>query len=175
MAGMEHRYLATIDSPAGPLHIAVRETGAVVAISFGVTQSAAAFERSVQRGGFAPEWNADATAEVARQIAEYSSGERRTFDLTLEPSGSDWEMDVWTALQTIPYGETRSYGQIAAQLGDATKARAVGWANNANPIPVVIPCHRVIGAKGNLTGFGGGIEAKIRLLEHEGALLPGFA
>jgi len=171
---MEQRYLTTVESPAGPLHIAVRENGAIVSISFGANQSAAAFEHAISGRGFSPEWNDEPATDVIRQLAEYSSGERRTFDLPLDPVGSAWELTVWNALRTIPYGETRSYGQIAAQLGDASKARAVGWANGANPIPVVIPCHRVIGAKGNLTGFGGGIEAKIRLLEHEGALLPGF-
>lgn len=172
---MEHRYLTTVASPAGPLHIAVRENGDVVSISFAVIDSADAFEHAISGRGFSPEWNDEPATEVIRQMAEYTAGERHTFDLPLDPVGSAWELSVWQALRTIPYGETRSYGQIAALLGDANKARAVGWANNANPIPVLIPCHRVIGAKGNLTGFGGGIEAKIRLLEHEGAMLPGFA
>lgn len=168
-------YTTTTDSPAGPLHIAVLADGAVIAIAFGVNDTIEQFTASLRRRGFEPDPDPAPTADVVRQLTEYTSGARHTFDLPLHPIGSAWEQQVWAALQTIPHGETRSYGQIATQLGDPTKARAVGWANNANPIPVIIPCHRVIGAKGNLTGFGGGIEAKIRLLEHEGALLPGFA
>jgi methylated-DNA-[protein]-cysteine S-methyltransferase len=175
MVRMKHCSLATIDSPAGPLHIAVNDDGALCRVWFGVNGSPADFEDSLRRHGWSVKWDEQRTDYVARQLTEYAAGQRREFDLILAPKGSAWEVAVWSALQTIPYGETRSYGQIASQLGDASKARAVGWANNANPIPVVIPCHRVIGSRGNLTGFGGGIEAKIRLLEHEGALLPGFA
>jgi methylated-DNA-[protein]-cysteine S-methyltransferase len=172
---MATRFLDTIDSPAGPLQIAVDETGRLTSIWFGVVTTDADVEISIRRSGHAPVRDAGRVAHVAAQLREYAMGERTSFDLELAPTGSDWERQVWDALLTIPYGETRSYGQIATQLGDPTKARAVGWANAANPIPVVIPCHRVIGANRGLTGFGGGIEAKIKLLAHEGALLPGFA
>ncbi|HRA47508.1 MAG TPA: methylated-DNA--[protein]-cysteine S-methyltransferase [Thermomicrobiales bacterium] len=172
---MQTRYLTTVDSPAGPLHIVVTEAGALTQIAFGAIKSSNAVAAHLHARGFDVSEDDTSAANVIRQLAEYAAGTRHTFDLRLERHGSAWEEQVWTALCTIPYGETRSYGQIAALLGDATKARAVGWANNANPIPVVVPCHRVIGAQGNLTGFGGGIEAKIKLLAHEGALLPGFA
>lgn len=167
--------LATVASPAGPLHVAVADTGDLTGIWFGVVSTPADVERAASATAQTVQWNPEPCAEVARQIAEYSSGNRRAFDLPLRFAGSEWEMAVWSALLTIPFGETRSYGQIATQLGDPTKARAVGWANHVNPIPLVIPCHRVIGVRGNLTGFGGGIDAKIKLLAHEGAMLPGFA
>jgi methylated-DNA-[protein]-cysteine S-methyltransferase len=168
---MATRFLDTIDSPAGPLRIAVDETGRLTGIWFGLVTTDADVEISIRRSGHTPARDAGRVAHVAVQLREYAAGERTSFDLELVPSGSDWERRVWDALLTIPYGETRSYGQIATQLGDPTKARAVGWANAANPIPVVIPCHRVIGANGKLVGFGGGIDAKVKLLAHEGALL----
>ena len=102
-----------------------------------------------------------------RQIAEYFSGVRRRFDLPLAPKGTPFQRAVWQALKEIPYGETRSYGEIAAQLGKAGAARAVGMANHRNPIPVIIPCHRVIGAGGALTGYAGGLENKALLLALE--------
>ena len=168
---MATRFLDTIDSPAGPLHVAVDETGCLTGVWFSVATARPQVEAAIRRAGHEPVQDATRTAHVAAQLREYAAGARTAFDLALDPSGSNWERQVWAALQTIPYGETRSYGQIAAQLGDPSKARAVGWANAANPIPVVIPCHRVIGANRGLTGFGGGIEAKIKLLAHEGALL----
>jgi methylated-DNA-[protein]-cysteine S-methyltransferase len=172
---METHYLATTDSPAGPLHVAVTDDGRLCGIWFGVGTPAAEVEASLRRHGRTPVWNADRAAHVTSQIAEYSDRRRTSFDIKLAIEGGEWEQQVWQALLTIPYGETRSYGQIATQLGDPSKARAVGWANAANPIPLVIPCHRVIGANRNLTGFGGGIDAKIQLLAHEGAMLPGLA
>jgi len=169
---MATRFLDTIDSPAGPLHVAVDEAGRLTGIWFAVVTERAEVESSIYRAGHTFVWDAaDRAGLVAMQLREYAAGSRTAFDLDLAPIGSDWERQVWDALLTIPYGETRSYGQIATLLGDPTKARAVGWANAANPIPVVIPCHRVIGANRGLTGFGGGIEAKIKLLAHEGALL----
>ena len=171
---METRYLATSDSPAGTLHVAVTEDGRLCGIWFGVVTPAAEVEASVRRHGRTPVWDADRTAQVTSQIAEYSDRRRTTFEIELAIEGGEWEQRVWQELLTIPYGETRSYGQIATLLGDPSKARAVGWANAANPIPLVIPCHRVIGANRGLTGFGGGIDAKIQLLAHEGAMLPGF-
>jgi methylated-DNA-[protein]-cysteine S-methyltransferase len=109
----------------------------------------------------------DAVADVAEQLQEYFRGERRTFDLPLAPRGTEFQMDVWRALQRIPYGETRSYSGIAREIGRPAAVRAVGAANGANPIPIVIPCHRVVGSNGSLTGFGGGIETKRWLLALE--------
>jgi methylated-DNA-[protein]-cysteine S-methyltransferase len=101
------------------------------------------------------------------QLTEYFYGNRSTFDLPLDPKGTSYQKTVWDALQTIPYGETRSYGEIAKQIGNPKAARAVGLANHNNPIPILIPCHRVIGANGSLTGYGGGLELKKMLLELE--------
>jgi len=105
--------------------------------------------------------------EVAKELKEYCSGKRKTFDIPLKFHGTDFQMSVWNALRTIPYGETRSYGEIAEQIGNAKACRAVGLANNRNPIVIIIPCHRVIGADGSLTGFGGGLPLKQQLLELE--------
>jgi methylated-DNA-[protein]-cysteine S-methyltransferase len=109
----------------------------------------------------------DAIADVAAQLAEYFRGERRVFDLRLAPRGTEFQLAVWRALQRIPYGETRSYSDIAREIGRPAAVRAVGAANGANPIPIVIPCHRVVGSNGSLTGFGGGIETKRWLLALE--------
>lgn len=105
--------------------------------------------------------------EAARQLTAYFQGRLRDFDLPLRPSGTAFQKAVWTQLQRIPYGETRSYGEIARACGNAKAARAVGMANNRNPISIIIPCHRVIGADGKLVGYGGGLDIKTRLLELE--------
>jgi methylated-DNA-[protein]-cysteine S-methyltransferase len=109
--------------------------------------------------------------EACRQLTEYFAGKRSTFDVPLAASGTEFEHRVWALLRGIPYGSTTSYGELAKRLGDPSQARAVGAANGKNPIPIIVPCHRVIGANGDLTGFGGGIERKRWLLQHEGALL----
>lgn len=105
--------------------------------------------------------------QAVAQIKAYFDGARKTFDLNIEPTGTPFQLDVLGALLEIPYGETRSYGEIATQVGRPAAARAVGAANGRNPIALVIPCHRVIGTDGSLTGFGGGMAAKKYLLEHE--------
>jgi len=110
--------------------------------------------------------------EVRRQLGEYFAGTRRTFDLVLAPHGTDWQQRVWMALRDIPYGETVNYGTIAARVGHPTASRAVGAANGRNPISIIVPCHRVVGANRDLTGYGGGLERKQWLLEHEGTRLP---
>jgi len=109
----------------------------------------------------------DALAPLRRQLQEYFAGERREFELELAPTGSPFQLEVWSALRTIPYGETASYGEIAAAVGQPGAARAVGGANNRNPIAIVVPCHRVIGASGSLTGYGGGLPRKQQLLALE--------
>jgi methylated-DNA-[protein]-cysteine S-methyltransferase len=113
------------------------------------------------------EHNPARLAEVQRQVTEYASGTRRDFALELAPAGPQFEMTVWRALRDIPFGTTCSYGAVAKAIGQPGAARAVGAANNANPIALVIPCHRVIGADGQLVGYGGGLPLKRRLLEHE--------
>ena len=119
-----------------------------------------------------PAWqqSENALAPTIRQLDAYFAGTLQHFELTVQPRGTAFQRRVWQALQTIPYGTTVSYRHIAEQLGQPTATRAVGAANGANPIPIVIPCHRVIGTDGSLTGFGGGLDAKRWLLQHEHAL-----
>jgi methylated-DNA-[protein]-cysteine S-methyltransferase len=114
-------------------------------------------------------WTRDdrALASTRAQLTEYFAGERTEFDLPLAPEGTAFQRRVWTELCAIPYGTTISYGELARRIGQPTAARAVGLANGSNPLPLVVPCHRVIGADGSLTGFGGGIERKRWLLAHE--------
>ena len=122
-----------------------------------------------------PEWTEgnNAILDATRvQLDEYFAGARRDFDLPLAPQGTAFQKDVWQTLATIPYGETISYAQLAQRVGKPTAMRAVGAANGRNPLPIVLPCHRVIGADGSLTGFGGGLPTKQFLLELEGALPP---
>ncbi|MDI3385272.1 methylated-DNA--[protein]-cysteine S-methyltransferase [Streptomyces sp. B-S-A8] len=111
-------------------------------------------------------------AEAARQLGEYFAGERHTFDLPLRLAGTPFQRRVWEGLSTIRYGETRTYGELAAQLGKPNASRAVGLANGKNPIGIVVPCHRVVGANGSLTGYGGGLDRKRRLLELERGGVP---
>jgi methylated-DNA-[protein]-cysteine S-methyltransferase len=120
--------------------------------------------------------NHPALLEAERQLTEYFAGRRRAFTLELDFHGTAFQKRVWAELLKIPYGETRSYRDVAVRLGDANATRAVGAANGRNPIPIVAPCHRVIGASGDLTGFGGGLDVKRRLLDFErGALTFDFA
>ena len=142
-----------IDAPFGQLLVA-KENGAVVEIRF----------RPGDIDGIRDD---DAVTDVAAQLQQYFRGERQTFDLPLAPRGTEFQLAVWEALQGIPYGETRSYADIAREIGRPAAVRAVGAANGANPIPIVIPCHRVVGSNGSLTGFGGGIETKRWLLALE--------
>lgn len=150
---------ATIDSPVGLLLITGHQ-GAIVSISF-------------LQGRRSVELPADGVEDPSRlavpiaQLDEYFRGRRRSFDLTLDPVGTSFQREVWRALQAIPYGETRSYGEVARSIGRPGASRAVGAANGANPIPIVIPCHRVIGSAGSLTGFGGGLATKRFLLDLE--------
>jgi methylated-DNA-[protein]-cysteine S-methyltransferase len=111
-------------------------------------------------------------AEAARQLGQYFSGQRRKFELPLKFIGTEFQQRVWRALTEIPYGTTISYGELARRLGNPSASRAVGLANGKNPIAVIVPCHRVIGADGSLTGFGGGLPRKEWLLSHEG--FPGM-
>jgi len=112
------------------------------------------------------------TAAVA-QLAEYFAGERTEFDVALDAVGTDFQRSAWDALRTIPYGTTVSYGEQAERMGDRRKARAVGAANGRNPISIIVPCHRVVGANGALTGFAGGVDTKAWLLAHEQRITPG--
>ncbi|MDR0844109.1 MAG: methylated-DNA--[protein]-cysteine S-methyltransferase [Tannerella sp.] len=109
--------------------------------------------------------------KAVSQLSEYFAGKRKTFDLPLAPQGTPFQLRAWNALREIPYGETRSYKQIAEAIGCPKGPRAVGLANNRNPLPVITPCHRVIGANGQLVGYAGGLDVKKRLLELEGVIL----
>ncbi|WP_125612393.1 methylated-DNA--[protein]-cysteine S-methyltransferase [Specibacter cremeus] len=148
-----------IDSPLGPL-TAVRNDGGVCALYMA---------RHVRRPGRETmgERSDGAFADVAEQLAEYFARERRTFDLPLAPVGNPFQQRVWAALRLIPYGTTCSYGDLAASLGDRSMAQAVGSANGRNPISIIVPCHRVVGADGSLVGYAGGLDRKQFLLELE--------
>jgi len=148
----------TIDSPIGPLTLAGRDS--VLTMLRMVDQT---YEPS--RTGWAP--NPAAFQDATDQLSAYFAGELTEFDFKFELRGSEFQRRVWEALQTIPYGETRSYGNIAEQIGAPGSARAVGLANGHNPIAIVVPCHRVIGANGGLTGYGGGLNRKQTLLALE--------
>ncbi|HEX4495538.1 MAG TPA: methylated-DNA--[protein]-cysteine S-methyltransferase [Thermoanaerobaculia bacterium] len=172
-------YTATLDSPCGPLFCVVDPMGAVVRIEFqngrdgrNAREWPHFLLRLREQGIEVVEDDGTHTAALRGQLAEYFAGQRQDFDLTLAPKGTEFELSVWEQLRRIPFGETRSYGEIAQAIGRPGAARAVGRANGANPIPIVVPCHRVIGSDGSLTGFGGGLEAKSRLLEIEGKRLP---
>ena len=153
-----------VASPIGPLLLAAEEAASgLLAIRF-----APGGEPAPPDVG----WREDRRRfdEVARQLALYFAGRLREFDLTLAPRGTPFQLEVWESLRRIPYGSTISYGELARRVGRPAASRAVGAANGRNPLPIVVPCHRVIGAGGDLTGFGGGLEIKRALLELEGAL-----
>ena len=155
------RYWCETDTPVGRLLLA----GDAQALRRVYFQSGAHPMRP------APEWREDVTpfARVLAQLGEYFAGTRRAFRLRLAPAGTAFQLAVWEALRAIPYGQTVSYAELARRLGNAGSARAVGLANGANPLPIIVPCHRVIGADGSLTGFGGGLHTKRALLSLEGA------
>ena len=159
---MEHRprlSYGIFDSPVGPLLVA-GDAERLHLISFPGDR-----RTSVPPAG----WRRDASlfAEAFRQLDAYFAGELTRFDLPLRLAGTTFQNTVWTALRDIPFGETMSYGALASRIGKPTASRAVGGANGANPLPIVVPCHRVIGADKSLTGFGGGVETKRFLLAHE--------
>lgn len=149
----------TIESPIGELLL----------VGDGNTLSGLYMQDGRKPKRIAPSWTESAApfADVRAQLQEYFAGERTTFDVALAPQGAPFEREVWRALEEIPYGETVSYGEIARRVGQPSAARAVGTANGRNPIAVIVPCHRVIGADGSLTGYGGGLERKRLLLELE--------
>ncbi len=169
---METVHYATMDSPVGQLGIVTGAGGSLLRIEFlRKYDSLPHWIDSLAAIGFEPSHDEEAPSEVCRQLGEYFSGERRRFDLALDLRGPEFERKVWNQLLEIPYGQTRSYGDIAVIVSELEAARAVGRANGDNPIPIVVPCHRVIGGDGSLVGFGGGLDVKEWLLVHEGALL----
>jgi methylated-DNA-[protein]-cysteine S-methyltransferase len=145
-----------IDSPIGKLRL-VSDGMALLSIEFEGMHGTDGLEQSD-----------DILKQTAQQLAEYFSGHRREFSLPLGAAGTAFQQQVWSALRQIPFGELRSYRDIATEIGNNKAVRAVGAANGRNPIPIVVPCHRVIGSNGSLTGFAGGLAAKRALLELEG-------
>ena len=152
-------YYRHLDSPIGDLLLAGKNDVLHVV----------GFPTGTMRREPEPGWKRDdgAFADAARQLTEYFAGTRKRFDLPLHLDGTDFQRDVLRALQEIPYGETATYADIARRIGRPRAVRAVGAANGRNPIPIIVPCHRVIGSDGSLTGFGGGLDAKQALLELE--------
>ena len=182
---METLHYTIFTSPVGPLFLAASETG-LVALEFDARlpgqqtirpnprdlrqESSRRVERGTEKRGFLFEENAEALRPYAVELEEYFAGKRREFSFPLDLRGTDFQVACWNALLAIPYGETRSYADIARAIGKANAFRAVGMANNRNPIAIVVPCHRVLASDGTLCGYGGGLDTKRVLLEHEGAL-----
>jgi methylated-DNA-[protein]-cysteine S-methyltransferase len=164
-------FVATIESPAGPLTFATDERGALIWLQFADGEYKRTVEQELEREDFSVEQDEDITAVARAQLQEYYARTRQKFDVPFVLTGSEWQKAVWQALTRIPFGETRSYAEVAAMVGRPKAARAVGRANATNRLPVVVPCHRVIGADGSLAGFAGGTYLKTRLLEHEARVL----
>jgi methylated-DNA-[protein]-cysteine S-methyltransferase len=158
--------LRTLATPVGELTLTASDS-ALTAVFFPTSRH----RSRVTRTDTGPA--GEAILDTARrQLEEYFAGARKTFDVPLALAGTAFEQRVWELLRQIPYGTTTSYGELARRLGDPAASRAVGIANARNPIPIIVPCHRVIGANGDLTGYGGGLDRKLWLLEHEGCYLP---
>jgi methylated-DNA-[protein]-cysteine S-methyltransferase len=163
---MKPYYSKVVASPVGPLKLVASEKGLAAILWKNDSPRRVRLDNVVE----------DATnpilLETERQLGEYFAGHRKAFDLQLDFAGTEFQRRVWAALLTIPFGETRSYAQIAKQIGSPEAVRAVGAANGRNPISIIAPCHRVIGSSGQLTGFAGGLETKARLLALEAAPRP---
>lgn len=149
-----------VDSPIGTLEL-TSEANSLVELSF--VDRAESVEPQPKESGI--------LSQAVAQLNEYFDGKRRAFDLPLSPEGTAFQKEVWKSLGKIPYGQTITYGKLSEQLGNPKAIRAVGAANGSNPIPIIIPCHRVVGSGQKLTGYSGGIERKRWLLRHEGILL----
>ena len=156
-------YYRHVQSPVGSLLLAASDAG-LHAVEFDASQ------HPVHRGDDWLPGDHPLLRATETQLREYFDGTRHAFDLPLAPEGTDFQQRVWYTLTTIPYGQTISYGELASRVGKPSASRAVGAANGRNPLSIVLPCHRVIGANGSLTGFGGGLPVKRFLLELEGAL-----
>jgi methylated-DNA-[protein]-cysteine S-methyltransferase len=160
-------YYSRMTSPIGPLVIGVSDKGLAIIewdredFPKGRLARTADWQESEER-----------TAVARRELREYFAGKRRIFDVTLDLHGTEFQKKCWRALLRIPYGETRTYAQIAKAVGNPRGFRAVGMANHDNPVPIIVPCHRVLASDGTLGGYGGGLDVKRKLLELEGALQP---
>jgi methylated-DNA-[protein]-cysteine S-methyltransferase len=158
-------YYDDIDSPVGPLRL-IADAGGLREMCFEVESHPTVMQ---------PEWvrASQPLARAHRQLDEYFAGTRQTFELTLNPHGTSFQLAVWMQLRRIPYGTTISYGELARRIGNPAASRAVGAANGRNPLSIIVPCHRVIGSTGKLTGFGGGLPTKQFLLALERRTLKG--
>ncbi|HHW30610.1 MAG TPA: methylated-DNA--[protein]-cysteine S-methyltransferase [Clostridiaceae bacterium] len=164
LASINHSSLADVsyyiyDTDIGKITIASNNE-AIISVNFGITE---------EFGECRP---TELISRAAQQLNEYFAGKRRVFDVPIQAMGTPFQKLVWNALMTIPYGETRSYKQIAMMIGKPKACRAVGMANNRNPIAIIIPCHRVIGSDGSLVGYGGGLDIKKQLLSLEKRIMP---
>jgi methylated-DNA-[protein]-cysteine S-methyltransferase len=167
-------YVETVESPAGPLAFATNESGALLWLQLIEGEYGWTVEQALGREGYDVRRDQGPTAQAREELLEYAAGTRQNFDVPFVLIGSEWQKAVWRALTLIPFGETRSYAEVAEMVGRPKAARAVGKANATNRLPLVVPCHRVIGANGSLTGFTGGLHLKTRLLEHEARMLAGM-
>src|SRR5215475_2854465 len=157
------RSLTVMDSPIGPLTL-IAENGRLAGVHMEITR----YEPDAATLGTAVgDDDEPVLASAARQLDAYFDGDLTSFDLPLTLDGSQFQRTVWAALQDIPYGQTTSYGELAKRIGQPSASRAVGLANGRNPVSIIVPCHRVIGADGSLTGYGGGMDRKRFLLAHE--------
>jgi O-6-methylguanine DNA methyltransferase len=166
-------FQSELSSPVGPLRLVSTGQGlAALALGDGASSW---LERWLDRNfpGESPEPATGHHLDAATQLREYFAAQRRVFDLPLDLRGTPFQRRVWTEVARIPFGRTASYSMVALLVDRPQAARAVGAANGANPVPIVVPCHRVVGAQGDLTGYGGGLPVKRWLLAHEGVLVPG--
>ncbi|CRF28599.1 methylated-DNA--protein-cysteine methyltransferase [Mycobacterium tuberculosis] len=164
-----------MESPIGPLTLGWSDKG-LCSIEFGTFVEAENKLKAWSRRRYGTEkWEQapESPAEAARQLRDYFAGALHSFDLPLDLQGTSFQLKVWEALAEIPFGSTRSYKDIAERIGSPQAVRAVGGANNGNPVPIIIPCHRVIGANGTMVGYGGGLDIKTFLLQHEGFPVKG--
>lgn len=159
--------MAAMDSPIGRLTLTA-EGDVLTGVHMHEQRHAPLLSPSIERDDAA-------LAPFVAQLQAYFAGDLTDFDVPIELYGTEFQRRVWAALREIPYGETISYGELARRVGNPKASRAVGLANGRNPVAIVVPCHRVIGANGSLTGYGGGLERKVWLLEHEGFRSPGGA
>ena len=165
-------WLHEVPSPLGPIDLAAEKGGALAYLGFATAESRSRIPRALERDAADLAEDPKVLEPARRQLEAYFRGELREFRLPLALRGTPFQLRVWAELQKIPYGTTISYLELARRLGDPNATRAVGAANGANPVSIIVPCHRVIGANGSLTGYGGGLENKKKLLELERPAQP---
>jgi methylated-DNA-[protein]-cysteine S-methyltransferase len=167
---MKPCYVHQFPTPILDIFLAVNQKGELILLYFlGPRHPVERVIEELRTKGYEPEWNEEAAGPAVTEIREYFDGKRKEFSMPLAPEGSPFQQRVWKELLNIPHGETISYGELAARVGNPKASRAVGAANGQNPISLIIPCHRVIGSDKSLTGYGGGLNVKEALLKHEGA------